>query len=66
MIFLVHTRKNPLRGFCLAPPGRRSGQNSEVRQKSVTNEQKHENTEGTSDIGDYVNSSLDYSLKMLI
>ena len=42
-----------------------SVKNSEVWQKSVTKLRNYENTEGTSDIGDYVNSILDLGKKIM-
>ena len=55
------TRKNPLRGFCLAPPG---GVCVKIPKcDEMTKWRNYENTEGTTDIGDYVNSILDFWLK---
>ena len=67
---LVNTRKYPLRGHCLAPLGRQednvekwSGAIFVIKFWSVTktqiDEMTDENRDGTSDIGDYVNSILD-------
>ena len=49
-----------LRGFCLAPPGGVS--DKILKCDKITELRKHENTDGTTDISDCVNSILDVAI----